>query len=143
MEKKQEDKQIFRKSVMDRLSSPEELNDYLHVTRPAVWIAMIAVVVVLVGAIVWSAVTFVDSYVSATAEVENGRMTVLMERDTPFVSQVDVGQEVVVGTSSFQITGLGYRDEYLIAQAACDLADGTYPAKVVFSHTQLLGMIIN
>ena len=28
------EEQIFRKKSLDRLSSPEQLNDYLHVTSP-------------------------------------------------------------------------------------------------------------
>ncbi len=143
MEKKQEDKQIFRKNVMDRLSSPEELNDYLHITSPSVWIALVAVVLVLVGTIVWSSVTFVNSYIDATAEVEDGRMAVLLFRDSSFSDRVEIGQEVVVGNSSYIISNLGYRGETIIAHAVCDLSDGTYPAKVIFSRTQLLGMIIN
>ena len=143
MEKKKEDSQLFRKSVMDRLSSPEELNDYLHITRPSVWIALTAVILVLVGMFVWSSVTYVDSYVSATAEVEGGRMTVQMDRDTPFAERVEIGQEIIAGSSYFTITDMGYREEKIIALAACDLPDGVYPVKVRFNRTQILEMIIN
>ena len=143
MEKKKEDSQLFRKSVMDRLSSPEELNDYLHITRPSVWIALTAVILVLVGMFVWFGVTYVDSYVSATAEVEGGRMTVQMDRDTPFAERVEIGQEIIAGSSSFTITDMGYREEKIIALAACDLPDGVYPVKVRFNRTQILEMIIN
>ncbi len=29
---------IFRKKSLDKLSSPEQLNDYIKVTNPGVWI---------------------------------------------------------------------------------------------------------
>ena len=138
-----EEKQVFRKSVMDRLSSPEELNDYLHVTRPSVWIALIAVVLILAGALVWSSVTYINSYVEGTAEVQDGTMTIVLGMDTPFVNRLASGQEIIVGDASFTLSGIGYRDEGIVLTAPCGLSDGSYPAKVKFSSTQLLGMIFN
>ena len=138
-----EEKQIFRKSVMDRLSSPEELNDYLHVTRPSVWIALVAVVVILAGALVWSSVTYINSYVDGTAEVKDGTLAIVLDRETPFVNRLEAGQEIIVGDAVFTVSTIGYRDEGIVVTARCGLMDGTYPAKVKFSKTQLLGMIFN
>ncbi len=45
---------IFRKKSMDRVSSPEALNDYIRVTTPSVWIVLIALVVLLLGMLAWS-----------------------------------------------------------------------------------------
>lgn len=39
---------------MDRVSSPEQLNDYIRVTTPSVWIVLIALILLLVGFLVWS-----------------------------------------------------------------------------------------
>ena len=138
-----EEKQIFRKNVMDRLSSPEELNDYLHVTRPAVWIALGAVILVLIGALVWSNVTYVSSYVTGTAEVKDGVMTVLIDRDTPFIDRIEVGQDILVGDIQTTVSGLGYREDGIIATAASTLSDGNYPARIRFSKTQMIAMIFN
>lgn len=45
---------IFREKSMDRISSPEALNDYIRVTSPSVWIALIALVILLAGMLAWS-----------------------------------------------------------------------------------------
>ena len=45
---------IFRKKSMDRVTGPESLNDYIRVTSPSVWIALLALVVLLVGLLAWS-----------------------------------------------------------------------------------------
>lgn len=45
---------IFRQKSMDRVSSPEQLNDYIRVTTPSVWLVMAALVVLLVGMLAWS-----------------------------------------------------------------------------------------
>ena len=139
-----EEKQVFRKNVMDRLNSPEELNDYLHVTRPAVWIALAAVILILIGALVWSSATYVNSYVNGTAEVKGGVMTVLIDPETPFADRIEVGQNVIVGDTTSTISGLGFGENGgRIATASCSLSDGTYPAKIQFSQTQMIEMIFN
>jgi HlyD family secretion protein len=45
---------IFRKVAMDRLASPEQLDQLMQVTTPKGWLALTAVTVVLVLAIIWS-----------------------------------------------------------------------------------------
>lgn len=45
---------IFRKKSMEKVSSPEQLNDYLRVSTPAVWIILAAILILLVGFIVWA-----------------------------------------------------------------------------------------
>lgn len=44
---------IFRQKSIDRVSSPEKLDDYIRVTTPSVWIALAAILILLVGTIVW------------------------------------------------------------------------------------------
>ncbi len=45
---------VFRKKSMDRVSSPEQLNDYIKVTTPSVWLVLIAVILLLAGMLAWS-----------------------------------------------------------------------------------------
>ncbi len=44
---------IFREKSMERVSSPEQLNDYIKVTNPGIWLTLAAVIVLLIGFIVW------------------------------------------------------------------------------------------
>ncbi|MBQ8970633.1 MAG: hypothetical protein IJ073_04895 [Lachnospiraceae bacterium] len=39
---------------MERVASPEKLNDYIRVTSPSVWIILLAMLVLLAGILVWS-----------------------------------------------------------------------------------------
>ena len=52
--------ELFRKKSMDRINSPEELNDYIRVTSPSVWLVLLACVVILVGALVWGSIGTVE-----------------------------------------------------------------------------------
>ena len=48
-----EQNSIFRQKSLDRISSPEKLDDYVKVTTPSVWIALTAIILLLAGALVW------------------------------------------------------------------------------------------
>ena len=54
MADKESKSRIFREKSIDRVTGPESLNDYIRVTSPSVWIALLALVVLLVGLLAWS-----------------------------------------------------------------------------------------
>src|SRR5262245_38164782 len=45
---------IFRKISLDRLASPEQLDQLLEVTTPRGWLSLIALSALIVAAVVWS-----------------------------------------------------------------------------------------
>ena len=60
---------LFRKKNLDKISSPEQLNDYIRVTKPSVWLTLLAVLLLLFGMLAWS--------ILGTVEVvnQNGEIT--------------------------------------------------------------------
>jgi hypothetical protein len=44
---------LFRKTAIDNMRAPEQLNDYIKVTTPGAWAALAAVLVLLGGLLVW------------------------------------------------------------------------------------------
>lgn len=135
--------QLFRKKVMDRLSSPEQLNEYLRVTNPSIWVALAAVVLLFIGAIIWSSVTYINSYVTGTAEVHGGTMVVSFD-DDQYAQNVQAGLKVTVGDTESTIVSVGRNEEgALFATAATTLEDGTYPATVSYRRTQVLRLLFN
>ena len=44
---------IFRQKSLDKVSSPEKLDDYIKVTSPDKWLTVIAFLLLLAGAAVW------------------------------------------------------------------------------------------
>jgi len=47
-------KNIFRKESLEKMSSPEKLNEYIKVSNPSVWVILGAVAVMLIAVIIWS-----------------------------------------------------------------------------------------
>ncbi len=56
--------QLFRQKSIDRISSPEQLRDYMRVTSPRLWMILAAIVVLLVGFIVYASTTQMESTVT-------------------------------------------------------------------------------
>ncbi|MDO4404347.1 MAG: hypothetical protein Q4C09_04845 [Atopobiaceae bacterium] len=52
--------ELYRKKSLEQDSTPEELNDYIRVTTPSVWMALLAVTILVVGMLVWSVLGTVE-----------------------------------------------------------------------------------
>ena len=44
---------IFREKSLERVNQPEDLNDYIRVASPSVWIVLIAIILLLIGVFAW------------------------------------------------------------------------------------------
>lgn len=89
---------LFREKSLERVSSPEQLNDYIRVTSPSVWMALTAVVLLLVGICIWGVFGRLDTVLTVGAITE-GEQTVcyVKESDVDVVSsnlQVHINGEV-------------------------------------------------
>ena len=134
---------LYRKTSLERIQSPEQLNDYLRVTNPSVWIILAAVALILAGAILWASFAYINSFVTGAAEVKDGVMTVTFE-DEAMAKNVKAGMNVTVGDTSSAIVSVGRAsDGSLFAQAETALADGTYQVKVSYRKTQVLELLFN
>ena len=136
-----EQNSLFRENSMEQISSPEQLTDYLHVTNPTVWAVMAAIILLLVGMLVWGSLATVDSYAAGTAQVTDGQMILVFD-DAQLAANVETGMTVTVGDTSSVITSIGtLGDCCLFDSARTELADGSYPARVVFRQTQILRLL--
>ena len=134
---------LFRKDSLERISSPEQLNDYLHVTNPTVWVVLAAVIILLAGMLVWGFFARIDSFASGTAKVEGGTMTVLFD-DEQAASNVEAGMKIIVGESESTVTSVGKNEEgKIFAFASTSLSDGIYPARAVYRQTQVIRLLFN
>ena len=51
-----ENQQVFREKSLERISSPEQLHDYMRVTSPKLWMILTAAIVLIVGFVVGAGV---------------------------------------------------------------------------------------
>ena len=49
----EEKKSLFRQESLDRMQSPEKIDEYIRVSTPAAWIFALALALIVVGVLVW------------------------------------------------------------------------------------------
>ena len=62
---------IFRQKSLARISSPEEIDNYIRVTRPSLWLALGVIILLLAALILWS----VTARIEATMVVDGQTVT--------------------------------------------------------------------
>ena len=135
--------QIFREKSLERLSSPEELNDYLHVTNPAIWVVLAAVILLLSGLLIWSSFTSIESSAFGTAVAEKGVLTITFE-DEKKEQNIKPGMEATVGDIQAEISSVTTDENgRRIATASANIPDGVYDVKVGYKSTRILQLLFN
>ena len=155
-------KQIFRKKSVDRMSSPEQLNDYIKVTNPGVWMALAAIVILLVGVCVWGVFGTLETKLSVAAVSKDGQ-TVLYVKEGD-LSAVKENMSVYIGDETYKVTSVSSQpvavteeiSEYArhtgelsigewvyIVPIDGNMPDGVYRAQVVVDSVSPLYFVFN
>lgn len=130
---------FFRKKSLDRISSPEQLTDYLRVTNPGIWIFLAAVVVLLAGVFIWSAVGTLETTVQAKVIAQDRLAQVAPAGAEPLTVGMSLrvaGQEAVILTAETDELGHPY------GTAQVDLPDGAYDGVVVMETVHPLQFLL-
>ena len=134
---------LFREKTIEKISSPEDLSEYVHVTRPSVWLMLVAVILMLAGMLVWSSFASIDSFATGTAVVKNGTMYIYFDNEQ-IAENVEGGMPVFAGETESRISSVGTDDAgRLFASAPTVLTDGSYSVRVRFKQTQVLSLLFN
>ena len=65
------DNQLFRQKSLNRISSPEELHDYMRVTSPKLWMILGAIAALLIGFIVYASTATMENTIPIKVTVES------------------------------------------------------------------------
>lgn len=98
------DKNIYRKSQQDKLSSPEELNSYIKVTNPGVWIILISIIVLLIGVCVWGFFGKLETKLSTVCIVNDNATTCYVKDDN--IPKISLDKRVYIEDKEYQITSI-------------------------------------
>lgn len=154
---------LFRKKSMERVTSPEQLNDYIRVSNPGVWTVLAAVVILLAGACVWGVFGQLDSSVQTAGAAENGEIVCYVKEsdisgftDKAFISVNEEEYPVTDVAASpirldkekdgniLRLAGIDATDAvYEVRANAAGLPDGTYKATVIKERVSPISFILN
>lgn len=136
------DEKIYRKKSLDRIKSPESLNDYVRVSNPGVWLVLAAVIALLAGACIWGIFGQIETTVEATAVVSGGEAVCIVSDE-----EIYSGMKLRIGKWEGKIDKAEYGT--MNGQAAAritahtDVPDGTYKAKIITESVKPISFVLN
>lgn len=154
--------QLFRKSSIERVSSPEQLNDYVCVSNPSVWMILAAVIVLLIGVCVWGVFGKLDTKISTAGVSQKGIFTCFVTEEN--AAKIKPGMELNVDGNVLSVSEISAKpisvnadmDEYLLhlggfsegewlyeVTADSTLTDGTYKAEIVTESVSPMSFVLN
>ena len=130
---------VFRKKTLERISSPDQLTDYLCVTNPGIWVILVAVILLLAGVFAWSMVGTLETKAEVKVVVSDHIAQI-----------VPLGSETLADGMPLRVSGQDYRiafaqtDEYgrSVGMAEVNLPDGTYDGTVVTEAVQPISFLL-
>lgn len=155
--------ELFRKKSMERVNSPEQLNDYIRVSNPGVWMVLAAIIVLLLGVCVWGIFGHLDTTVDAVGVCVDGSVTCYIQEAD--ISGIEAGDLVSINGSEYPLaevaafsvrfdaaagasllpagTMAGETMVYTAAASAPDLADGSYAVTVIARRETPMSFVLN
>lgn len=96
--------ELFRKKSLDKLTSPEELGDYIKVAKASYWVLLAALTALLIAGIAWACFYTITRSVEASGYVyENNAYCYVSPED---YQNVAVGDKVLIDGAEFSVTAV-------------------------------------
>ena len=153
---------LFRKKSVDKVSSPEQLNEYIRVANPGVWMVLAAIVILLCGVVVWGVIGHLDTTLSTALVCEDGEAVLYVKEAD--VQKIEAGMTVRVGDKEYAVSevsvepmrvddtvpeyalhlgGLTVGEWVFVVEVDGALADGVYKAEIVIESISPISFILN
>lgn len=124
---------IFREKALADISSPEKLDNYIHVVGPGVWAVLLAVILLLAGFFTWTAigsVNITDNY--ECTKKNSNEIELCINQDS--ASFLKVNSEVNINGSGYKVISISNDEEdnslFKVRIDASGLNDGDYTVQI-------------
>lgn len=97
---------VFREKSLEKVKSPDNLNEYIRVSNPSIWMLLASIIFLLLGFLIWGVFGQIHTVVRANAQSQDGSIVCyLSDKDAGSVKpgmtaqiggQTGTVQEVVV-----------------------------------------------
>ena len=153
---------LFRKKSIERISSPEEIHGYVHVTTPRLWMLLGAIALLLVGFVVYAATATMENVLPIQVELarydipEEDRVEgeeayytyITAELPATLQDQVKTGMTVRLGNEKGSVTWIGVQYDGsmildIVPEHPIPLPDGIYDAELVLESTTPISFLWN
>lgn len=157
------ERKIFRQKSIDRVSSPDQLDDYIRVTNPGVWMILISIILVMAGSIVWGTFGKLETRLKVPAVAGKGNVVLYVKGEDildikpgqkveidgsegSIISYLDdaIKAEDVLGDVTLSVAGYAHEDMVYPVYADIDIKNGVHnEAEIVTDSVSPITFLIN
>lgn len=153
---------LFREKAIKKITSPVQINEYIRTSNPSIWIIFSAVILLLIGALLWALLGKVDISVSSVTVSENGTSyCYISENDIDHINSdtyaeiedkkyklENISKLPVPATDKISKYGLhlgNFNDDdwVYIAQIKSDINEGIYKTKIIIDSVSPISLLLN
>ena len=95
---------LFNKAATEKLRSPDDLDKYVRVTNPSVWLVLAACIAMLIGLLAWGIFGAVTTSVATTGTCVGGQAVCFLSADD--TAKVKVGDIAIVGGQHMKVSSV-------------------------------------
>ena len=92
---------LFNKKATEKLRSPDDLDKYVRVTNPSIWVILVACITLLIGLLMWGVFGTVSTNVRSTSVYVHG--DVISFLDTEKAAEVHEGDDALVSGERMKV----------------------------------------
>lgn len=135
---------VFREKSMEKVKSPDNLNEYIRVANPGVWVLLAAVISLLLGLCIWGVFGQLRTEIRADARSESGVVTCFLPEEN--AQSVRPGMTAAIEGFSGTVTEVSVRSG---AGSTCriemeePLPDGIYIARIEVESIHPAAFLLN
>ncbi len=132
--------QIFRKKSLDRISSPDKLDEYLKISTPNLWLLLFAILALLLGVFVWASVGKLETTISCVASVKDRQAEIVLSGSD--AEKIKPGMTVRMQSGEEIIETIDFDEfERAVASFECKENDGNYKAEIVLESVHPISFL--
>lgn len=152
---------VFRNKSIKRISSPEQLNQYVEISGRFSWGILIAVIIFIAGVLIWSFTGRVDTKVTFGAVVSDGVLIGCLKEEE--IGELKAGAAVYIDGKKYTVSEVSSQpkrlsedtEDYVMHigrltsdswvyefKADCKLTDGIYRASAVTESIRPVELIL-
>lgn len=146
---------IFRKESLEKINSPGQMNRYIRVAEPGMWIALASIALLLLGVLIWGIFGSIETTVPACAAAEEtGAVCYIDAKDAGGIeADMEVrangmrGKIISVSGESMAVpaSAADYLDAAACVSALTDLelpAGGVFEAEIVLERIAPISFVL-
>lgn len=130
---------LFREKSIQKVQSPDNLNEYIRVSNPGIWILLVSIVFLLLGLCIWGCFGQLRTVISVEATCENGVVSCLLPDDN--AAGVQPGMTAELGGRTGTVTQVSGNECTIEPEEP--LADGAYTAEILVETIHPISFLLN